>query len=70
MTYYFRISITANHQHEWFYLSHMTQEEIEIFNIYDNHRLASIAHSALDSNTEETISTVRKSIESRTLVRY
>lgn len=64
------MGLVANTKHKWLYQSHMTPDEVAIFNIYDNQGLKSIYHSALDLS-EDPISTVpRKSIESRTLVRY
>ena len=56
--------------HEWIYQSKMTPDEVAVFNIYDNHGLPSIAHSAIDLIEDESITTIRKSIETRTLVRY
>ena len=64
------MGLVANDAHEWVYLSKMTPDEIAVFNIYDNRGKASIAHSALDRVEDDTINVVRKSIESRTLVRY
>ena len=64
------MGLAANPQHEWVYQSKMTPDEVAIFNIYDNRGLPSIAHSALDMVEDETVRTIRKSIESRTLVRY
>jgi len=56
--------------HEWLYRSRMTPDEVAIFNIYDNRDLPSIAHSALDMVEDPDVSTIRKSVESRTVVRY
>ncbi|WP_170416396.1 CmcJ/NvfI family oxidoreductase [Ruegeria atlantica] len=64
------MGLVGNLKHEWIYQSKMTPDEVAIFNIYDNQGLASIAHSALDMVEDPNITTVRKSIESRTLVRY
>lgn len=64
------MGLVGNPDHEWVYQSAMTPEEIAFFNIYDNRGLPSIAHSALDRVEDPSISTIRKSIESRTLVRY
>lgn len=64
------MGLVGNRNHEWVYLSKMTPNEIAIFNIYDNQGLPSIAHSALDMIEDPEITTMRKSIESRTLVRY
>ncbi len=64
------MGLAANPQHEWVYRSRMTPGEVAFFNIYDNSGLPSIAHSALDMVEDEAVRTMRKSIESRTLVRY
>ena len=64
------MGIAANDDHEWVYQSKMTPDEVAFFNIYDNCGLASIGHSAIDLVEDETITRIRKSIESRTLVRY
>lgn len=64
------MGLSASESHEWVYQSKMTPDEVAIFNIYDNCGLASIGHSAIDMVEDESISRVRKSIESRTLVRY
>ncbi|MFY0611536.1 MAG: hypothetical protein JXQ99_08445 [Hyphomicrobiaceae bacterium] len=64
------MGLVANNAHEWIYLSKMTPDEIALFNIYDNHGKPSVAHSALDMVEDDTKDVVRKSIESRTLVRY
>ncbi|MEM6382278.1 MAG: CmcJ/NvfI family oxidoreductase [Pseudomonadota bacterium] len=64
------LGLVANADHEWVYLSKMTPQEVAIFNIYDNRGLASIGHSAIDLVEDPTITRIRKSIESRTLVRY
>lgn len=64
------LGLAANPAHRWIYWSKMTPDEAVIFNIFDNHGLPSIAHSALDMVENPSIHTARKSIESRTLVRY
>ncbi|MTH98205.1 CmcJ/NvfI family oxidoreductase [Roseibium sp. RKSG952] len=64
------MGLAGNPDHEWVYRSAMTPDEVAIFNIYDNQGLASVAHSALDMVEDPTIHRVRKSIESRTLLRY
>lgn len=64
------MGLVANDAHEWVYLSRMTPDEIALFNIYDSRGKPSIAHSALDRIEDDAIDVVRKSIESRTLVRY
>ncbi len=64
------MGLVGNPKHEWIYQSKMTPDEVAIFNIYDNQGLPSIAHSALDMVEDSNVTTIRKSIESRTLVRY
>ncbi|MFN3199508.1 MAG: CmcJ/NvfI family oxidoreductase [Bradymonadia bacterium] len=64
------MGLVANDDHEWVYQSSMTPDEVAVFNIYDNRGLPSIGHSALDLVEREDVHTVRRSIESRTLVRY
>ena len=64
------MGLVGNPNHDWVYQSKMTPDEIAVFNIFDNRGLASIAHSALDMVEDPAVETVRKSIESRTLIRY
>ncbi len=64
------MGLVAKDGHEWVYLSKMTPHEVALFNIYDNRGKPSIAHSALDMIEDHSINVPRKSIESRTLVRY
>ena len=64
------LGVAASEDHEWFYLSEMTPDEVAIFNIYDNRGRPYLAHSALDMDSAGSVSVPRKSIESRTLVRY
>ena len=64
------LGVAANQDHDWFYLSQMTPEEVAIFNIYDNKGRPFLAHSALDMEQGRTSQIPRKSIESRTLVQY
>ena len=64
------LGVARNPDHEWFYLSRMTPDEAVIFNIFDNEKRPCIAHSALDIKVDEGVRGPRKSIESRTLVRY
>ena len=63
------MGLAANPDHQWIYMSKMTPDEVAYFNIFDNRGRPSIGHSALDMVEASTITTVRKSIESRTLVR-
>ncbi len=64
------MGLAANPDHEWVYMSKMTPDDVVYFNIFDNRGRPSIAHSALDMVEDLSIQTIRKSIESRTLVRY
>ncbi len=64
------MGLVGNPKHVWIYQSKMTPDEVAIFNIYDNQGLPSIAHGALDMVEDPNVTTIRKSIESRTLVRY
>lgn len=64
------MGLAANPDHRWIYMSQMTPGEVAFFNIYDNRGQPSVAHSALDMTEDPSIHAVRKSIESRTLVRY
>ncbi len=64
------LGVAANDAHEWFYMSEMTPDEVAIFNIYDNRGGPHLAHSALDLPSDAQATIPRKSIESRTLVRY
>jgi len=64
------LGVAGNQGHQWFYLSKMTPEEAIIFNIYDSGGRPHLAHSALDLPSDAHAVTPRKSIESRTLIRY
>lgn len=64
------MGLAANDDHEWIYQSLMTPEEIVYFNIYDNKGQPPVAHSAIDLVENKHVSSIRQSIESRTLVRY
>ncbi|GAW35597.1 hypothetical protein RA2_02660 [Roseovarius sp. A-2] len=64
------MGIAANPHHDWLYMSKMTPDDVAFFNIFDNRGLPSIAHSALDMSEDPDNHTIRRSIESRTLVRY
>lgn len=63
------LGVAANERHQWFYWSGMTPDEVIIFNTYDNQGRPSLSHSALDMENDNT-QFVRKSIESRTIVRW
>lgn len=69
------LGVAANADHEWFYQSNMQPSDVIIFNIYDNKERPHLAHSALDiaGQADASVScksVPRKSIETRTLVRY
>ena len=64
------LGVAANPEHDWFFMSEMTPDEAVIFNIYDSSGRPHLAHSALDLPGDEDVTVPRKSIESRTLVRY
>lgn len=64
------LGVAASGAHEWFYKSRMTPDEAIIFNIYDNRGRPHLAHSALDMPGDADVTVPRKSVESRTLVRY
>ncbi len=64
------LGVAKSKNHQWFYLSNMTPNEVAIFNIYDNKDVASLGHSALDLVGNDDQKHIRKSIESRTLIRY
>lgn len=64
------LGLIANAAHEWIYLSHMTPDEIAVFNIYDSKGRPTVAHSALDVIEQGVEQMPRMSIESRTLVLY
>lgn len=64
------MGLAANADHQWIYMSKMVPDELAYFNIYDNQGRPSIAHSALDMVEDPNIHSVRKSIESRSLVRF
>lgn len=64
------MGLVGNDRHEWFYQSRMTPDEVAIFNIFDSAGQPSVAHSALDMIEDPSVTTIRKSIETRTLVRF
>lgn len=64
------MGLAENPDHRWLYMSKMTPDDIVYFNIFDNRGRPSIAHSAMDMVEDPGIQTIRKSIETRTLVRY
>ncbi|WP_136443950.1 CmcJ/NvfI family oxidoreductase [Pacificoceanicola onchidii] len=64
------MGIVGGPTHEWLYMSKMTPNDVAVFNIYDNKGQPSIAHSAIDLVEDESVTTIRQSLESRTLIRY
>jgi hypothetical protein len=64
------MGLVANPAHEWIYRSRMTPDEVVYFNIYDHRGRPAVAHSALDLVEDPSVHTIRRSIESRTLVRF
>lgn len=64
------LGLVANPAHEWIFCSSMRPDEVACFNIYDNRQQSPVAHSAMDRIEDQTITTIRQSLESRTLVRY
>ena len=64
------LGVAANDAHAWFYKSEMTPEEAVIFSVYDSLGKPYLAHSALDMPGDADVKVPRKSLESRTLVRY
>ncbi len=64
------MGLAAGAAHEWVYRSRMSPDEVAFFNIYDNSGRPSVGHSALDLIEDPAVTTIRKSIESRTLVRF
>ena len=64
------LGVSPNPEHKWFYQSEMKPDEVVIFNIYDNHGRPQLAHSALDIKPHRKTALPRKSLETRTLVRY
>ena len=64
------MGLAANPDHEWIYMSKMTPDDVAYFNIFDSRGRPSIGHSALDMVEDPSITSIRKSIESRTLIRF
>lgn len=56
--------------HRWIYLSRMRPDEAAIFSVYDNRGRPAIAHSAVELLNDRDNVCPRRSIESRTLVRF
>ncbi|MEM7291893.1 MAG: CmcJ/NvfI family oxidoreductase [Pseudomonadota bacterium] len=64
------LGVARNEEHDWFYLSAMSPNEVAIFNTFDNQGGPVGGHSALDVVSPNGADQVRKSVESRTLVLY
>ncbi|MBD8878726.1 CmcJ/NvfI family oxidoreductase [Roseibium polysiphoniae] len=64
------MGLAANDHHEWIYSSRMRPDEVVYFNIFDNRGRPSVGHSAIDVTEDPDTKTIRKSLESRTLVRF
>lgn len=62
--------LAACAQHERVYRSRMTPDEIVFFNIYANAGRPPVGHSAIDLAEDPNVTTIRKCIESPTLVRF
>lgn len=63
------MGLVASEGHEWIYRSRMTPDEVAVFNIYDNRGRPPVAHSAVDLH-DDGDAAVRRSLESRALIRY
>ncbi|WJS05688.1 CmcJ/NvfI family oxidoreductase [Roseibium aggregatum] len=64
------MGLVGNDNHEWIYASRMRPDEVVYFNIFDNQGLPAVGHSAVDLIEDPFVSTVRKSEETRTVVRF
>ncbi|MEM9604721.1 MAG: CmcJ/NvfI family oxidoreductase [Pseudomonadota bacterium] len=64
------LGLARNPRHRWFYRSAMAPDEAVVFNIYDSRGRPQLAHSALDLPGDAEATVPRKSIESRTLLRF
>jgi hypothetical protein len=64
------MGLVDNPAHRWIYRSAMTSDEVALFNIHDNRGRPPVAHSAIDLLASDAPRAVRKSLESRTVVRY
>jgi len=58
-----------NKNHKWVYLSEMDPSEIVLFSMFDNKGRMPVIHSAFDLEDTKK-GTIRKSIESRILIRF
>lgn len=64
------MGLVGNPAHQWVYRSRMTPDEVAVFNIHDNRGRPPVAHSAIDLVDPRSPKTIRKSLESRTLLRF
>ncbi len=64
------MGLATNPNHQWVYMSQMAPDEVAFFNVYDSQGQPPVGHSALDLGDGNLEKRVRKSLESRTLVRY
>ncbi len=64
------LGLVGNPAHQWVYRSRMTPDEVAVFNIYDNRGRPPVAHSAIDLVDPPSAGTTRRSLESRTLLRF
>jgi hypothetical protein len=55
--------------HEWVYRSRMTPDELAVFRVHDSAGLPAVAHAAVDLAEVPADAPVRRSVESRILVR-
>ncbi len=63
------IGCLYNSDHEWIYLSDMRPDEVVLFNMFDSESRGPVVHSAFDLKDSHN-GAIRKSIESRILIRY
>ncbi len=64
------MGLAADEGQEWVYLSRMRPDEVVYFNIYDSSGRPPVGHSAIDLVEDPSVTTIRRSIESRALVRF
>lgn len=64
------LGLVANERHDWLYQSRMSPDEVVPFYIYNSCGIPSVAHSAVDLVEDPDLRTVRKSMETRTLLRF
>lgn len=64
------LGLVPNPAHEWVYQSRMTSRELAVFNIYDNRGRPAVAHSAVDLREPTPAGGIRRSLETRTVIRF